>query len=451
MKHGLPLIILVCSFLLIEQPVYSDSQKSEGDEVPVNPALPEQINTPPKKQKPHFIGARRPSEKTEEKKHPTLKIKNQWVKSKTHPKKKEKDPSKKQEEENETPSEIPYFYPGGALAKKSPLGMASLLFPENEEEITDETSCIFSDSNSSPEENMHLPCAPHGHIFFMADWLLWRTRQGGMEFAVQGASSSSQVPFPHSVPRKLNFDLQSGFRVGFGVHLPRDGWHISVHYTDFRPKASKDIHGSIFPLLLFNPPATVASSHAQWKIAFQTLDVEIGRIYYIIKTLSLRSFIGMTGAWIDQHAQLDYKEDAFNSESRIVTHNDFKGAGPRLGIGSNWHLGDGLSLFGNCAAILVVGHFDLKNHQTFGNLETIHLNSDLNLLSPVLQLIAGLAWNRNYHKGTRHVALSAGFETQYWGRQNQIEQFTDSSTPTLIRSSNDLAFYGLTVRGRLDF
>ena len=116
MKRGLPFIFLACSFLLIEQPIYPDP-KSEGDEVPVNPPLPEQINTPPKKQKPHFIGARRPSEKSQEKKHSTLKIKNQWVKSKTHPKKKEKDPPKKQEEEKEIPSEIPYFYPGVLLSE----------------------------------------------------------------------------------------------------------------------------------------------------------------------------------------------------------------------------------------------------------------------------------------------------------------------------------------------
>jgi len=36
-------------------------------------------------------------------------------------------------------------------------------------------------------------------------------------------------------------------------------------------------------------------------------------------------------------------------------------------------------------------------------------------------------------------------------KQNQIEQFTDDNLPTYIRERGDLAFYGLTLRGRLDF
>lgn len=395
------------------------------------------------KNKPHFVGVRRPTEKSEDKKKSSSAIKNPWVKSKTHPKDKKDKPQPKASNEEEPVSDVPHF------SRKPPLtsfGANSLLFPEAQEVLP--ASKPFS-YESMADDNACYPClgkdAPSGHVYFTADWLFWRTRESSMEFVVQGASSSSITPFPHSATSKCNFDLTSGFRSGFGVHLPTDGWDIYVNYTDFRPKASKSVDGSLFPLLLFHPPSLAASAHAEWKITFQTLDIEIGRAHFIGKTLSLRPFLGMTGAWIDQKTRVDYDVDT------LSTRNDFKGAGPRLGIGSNWHLSESLSLFGNGAFVLGVGHFDLKNLQSQAGVETIHLVSDLNLISPTLSFIAGLSWDRNFQRDARHVGLSAGFETQYWWGQNQLERFTDSATPLFVRADGDLAFYGLTLRGRFDF
>jgi hypothetical protein len=453
---SLTCLLCISSFLFLE-PVPSFAAK-RVEEKDAEIEKPDKKEAAPKKQKAHFVGVRRPQEKPPEKKSPSSAIKNQWVKSKTHPKKNKKEQPQSEEEES-PPSEMPYYYPGGSLPssmkQRAFFAARSLLTKEEQQE---EISC---DSLATSEEQDALypqlgVQAPNGHVFVTADWLLWRTRQGGMEFAVQGVSASALTPFPHSAPSKLNFDLQSGFRVGFGVHLPNDGWDIYVNFTDFHPEASKSIGGStgsILPLLPYNPPSLVASAHAQWHIDFKNLDIEIGRGYYIGKTLSLRPFIGMIGAWIDQDVHVHYRGGSIPSglTNRIETNNNFKGGGPRFGIGSNWHFGQGFSLFGNLAAALVVGHFDLKNEQDQGSLEPIHLNSDLNLVSPVLQFLAGLAWDKNTYCDQWHFGLSAGFETQYWWRQNQMERFTNNSLPVFLRADSDLAFYGLTLRGRFDF
>jgi hypothetical protein len=461
-RISLTCLLCICSFLFLEHvPCLAAKKAEEEKDATLEPIKkPDTKETAPKKQKAHFVGVRRPSEQTPEKKSPSTAIKNQWVKSKTHPKKNKKEEPASQEEES-TSSEIPYYHPGGGIPsrikQRASLATRSLLSQNDEQE---EISC---DSLATSEEGMDESLyprlgiqAPNGHIFVTADWLLWRTRQGGMEFAVQGASASPSTPFLHATPSKLNFDLHSGFRIGFGVHLPNDGWDIYVNLTDFHPQASKSIGGttgSIFPLLLYNSPSLVASAHAEWHIDFKTLDIEIGRGYYIGKTLSLRPFIGMIGAWIDQDVRINYQGGGIpvGQVDRIKTQNDFKAGGPRFGIGSNWYFGEGLSLFGNLAAALAVGHFDLKNEQEQGSLEPINLNSDLNLVSPVLQCIAGLSWDKNYHCDQWHFGLSAGFETQYWWRQNQMERFTDSTTPIFVRADSDLAFYGLTIRGRFDF
>jgi hypothetical protein len=258
--------------------------------------------------------------------------------------------------------------------------------------------------------------------------------------------------------KKVAFDFQSGFRVGLGVHLPYDCWDIYVNYTRFNPEDSDSVHGSFYPLYLFQGAGTqgttIDKAHAHWKIEFQNVDVEIGRAFYIAKTLVFRPFFGLKGAWIDQDAHIRYEGGFIPIGQTFRTHfeNDFKGAGPLIGIASNWLIGAGLSFFGDFAAALIVGHFDNEQKQRqFSGAEVVNLNSDFNLVSPTAQMIVGLAWDGNFNKERYHVGLSAGFESQYWWGQNQTEQFTDKDFPIYVREKGDLAFYGLTLRARFDF
>jgi hypothetical protein len=198
----------------------------------------------------------------------------------------------------------------------------------------------------------------------------------------------------------------------------------------------------------------VTKAHGHWEIEFQNLDVEFGKVYYLTKTLIASPFFGFKGAWIDQHAHFRYEGGYIPEEQTFRTHfkNDFKGAGPLLGTEINWQLGAGFSLFGDVAAALIAGHFDNKQRQhQLGGVEVVHLADDFNLISPVIQMVLGTAWDRNFNTDKCHFGLSAGFEAQYWGNQNQTEQFTDDFRPTYIRQRGALSFYGLTLRGRLDF
>jgi hypothetical protein len=402
----------------------------------------------PKKLKPHYAGARRTPEKVkndENEKKNNSRIRNKWFSSKTHPKVEKKEAV---EVNNETSAELPIDRPHytkvGNFLRSSRIAQLDLSSSDPATE---------SQSMRSPVRTEHEPevCdypiggfqAPRGHFFFTGEWLYWRTRQEGTEFATT---------------KKVNFDFQSGFRVGLGVHLPLDRWEMYVNYTRFNPDGSERAHGSFYPLFLFEGAGaqgpSVAEAHVHWEIKFQNLDVEISRAFYIARTLVLRPFFGLKGAWIDQDAHIRY-EGGFIPEGQIFhTHfkNDFKGAGPLIGVESNWFLGAGFSLFSDAAAALIVGHFDneQEQHQLSGA-KVVDLNSDFNLVSPTVQIIAGLAWDRNFNKERWHVGLSAGFEAQYWWNQNQIEQFTDKDFPIYVREKGDLAFYGLTLRARLDF
>lgn len=253
---------------------------------------------------------------------------------------------------------------------------------------------------------------------------------------------------------QIAFDFQSGFRVGFGTHLPDfDGWEIDVNYTRFIPEQSRSVQGSVYPLFLFQG-ASVSEAHGHWKISLQSLDVELGKVYYLTKTLIFNPFFGLKGAWLYQHAHFHYRGGfvPVGETFDVYFKNHFKGAGPLLGTKINWQLGAGFGLFGNVAAALLAGQFhnEQTQHQLNGA-ETVDFHSGFNLVSPVLQLVAGVAWDRNFHQEQCHIGLSAGFESQYFWAQNQTEQFTADTQPTYVRQGGDLSFYGMTLRGRFDF
>jgi hypothetical protein len=363
------------------------------------------------------------------------KIKNQWFSSKTQPKNEKKPVVENKKETTELPLDRPYF-----IKTSSPLAHQA----SNSSGHAMPTSTHRAAETEGEEYPRTGFQAPRGHVYLTGEWLYWRVRQEGMEFATS---------------KQITFDFHSGFRVGLGAHLPSfDGWDIYVNYTRFNPERSHNVQGSFYPLFLFQGAGSsgdaVAKAHGHWEVKFQNVDVEFGKVYYLTKTLIFSPFFGFKGAWIDQNARFHYEGGYIPAGQTFRTHfkNDFKGAGPLLGTEMNWQLGAGFSFFGDVAAALIAGHFDnaQRQHQLDGE-EVVHLDTDFNIVSPVLQMGIGAAWDHNFHEDKCHFSFSAGFEAQQWWNQNQTEQFTDDTLPIYVRQRGDLSLYGLTLRARLDF
>lgn len=418
-----------------------------------------------KRPKAHFVGSKRPQQNEpvaidapteEQNKKPSSRIKNEWVTSKTYPKSDRKIAKAPAASIHRTAAQLSSAPNIFAQADASSLDQK-----ERIRELEKKVGVMQAklDHLESPEDRQYPQTgvyARKGSVYFTGEWLLWQTRAGGLEFAVERSNSFPGV-YTDAVSKKVEFEWQSGFRAGFGVHLPHDGWDIYVNYTNFHPTASRNANGSVFPLLAYQGQYllnNVDSAHAHWDISFQSADVEIGRAYFLAKTLALRPYFGCKGAWIDQHAHVTYigGDIPAGQEFKIHAHNDFKGAGLRFGLNSNWEWGWGLSFISNLSGALLVGHFDLDQDQTLPTgLKSIDLDSDLTLLSPTAQLSLGVAWDRNFCRDKCHFGLSVSFESQYWWRQNQGERFTDSLVPIYVRPDEDLAFYGLSLMARLDF
>lgn len=431
---------LILSSSVIAQEAAADSQNAKPSE---SAAAAEQKAATPGKVKPHYAGVRRQQPRanvSDGEKKSSSRVKNKWFSSKTQPKVAKKESVEIEEADSAEAQDRPYF----KRVDNRPLApIAAQQTPPPSSSHHLEQIEMEADHLHNKEEGLKYPRqgfqAPNGHFFITGEWLYWRARQSGMEYAFA---------------KTVDFKFTSGFRVGLGVHMPYDGWDVYVNYTRYVPEHTSHAGESVFPLLLYGATSNVAEARARWQIKFQTMDLQVGRVYYIAKTLCLRPYFGIKGAWIDQDAHMHYQGGFIpaGQEYKVEFDNDFKGAGPLIGIDATWQLGMGFNLFGNAAAALAIGQFDVHNkqHQSDGFVP-IDLKTDQNLVTSALQLEAGVAWDRNFCEDACHFGISAGFESQYWTNQNQIEQFTTPDQPYYVRSNGALALYGLTLRARVDF
>ena len=307
--------------------------------------------------------------------------------------------------------------------------------------------------------------------YLFADALYWHADIGNSEWArtFDDVTATIITGDLHSVDFKWDW----GFRVGIGANIDHDMWDSNFYFTWFRTKSSPStrtpIAGAVINLvtvLNVNTNQFITGKN-ETTIDYNMFDWELGRWYYVSKSVAIRPHVGVKGGWIHQDvdATFTYGSPTEPTTSKGGLDNKFWGVGPSGGVNMLWVLGNAgarnehrFSLFGDFAGALLYGHFDVDHKETSVNTTGVPtsgwLLGDLNCnhAVPVLQTQLGLAWDTSFNNNRNHFMFKLGYEFQYWFRQNQ------QVVPTLgelnyayRRISGDLALQGLTVDFRFDF
>lgn len=287
--------------------------------------------------------------------------------------------------------------------------------------------------------------------FFTADMLWWHASEGGMDYAQlfkgnPGITSSDSV---HN--RKLHFKQNFGFRTGIGTTFNHDKWDLYLNFTWFQAEnsAASSLHGGTFLTPLAVPPPSPASQvKIHSKLGFYTLDLNLGRPYFLSSMLAIHPFVGVKGASIPQH--IHTKGKTLDSKTfRVKQKNSFLGVGPNFGIEGKWFLDYGIHLFASGGASLLWGDFDV-HHRVESPHPSKSFNLDIHEVVPAAQMQLGLGYETNFHRDIYRISVKVCYETQYFWNQNQLPYF--SSIPNRFqRYSEDLSLHGLTVNARFDF
>ena len=331
-----------------------------------------------------------------------------------------------------------------------------------------------------------------GAPYASASGILWQSKLWGLEFAAKDFVPANVTSSLATFDEKLfipDFAWQPGFKVDFGYQLPKDGWDLNSQWTYYHGEFTdlkKDFDSQtapqgigIIPLwyypfqdVLSSPPVPVryARAHAGWKLNFNAIDLDLGRLFFVSRSLPLRITIGAKGNWINQTYTAHYRggliEDVLIPDVDTSLNSLFSyqqqswGLGPRTSFQSKWPIGMGFSLIGNGAFSLLYSTFHSVTR--FNNTQlsssgpvsfSLRRKETLRLLAPALEAQLGFDWGMSF--GTINpwsLDLLLSYEWQYFWSQNHARRnYSSISQGATFDSRGDLQMHGLTTTIRCDF
>ncbi|QVL56500.1 MAG: MOMP family protein [Simkaniaceae bacterium] len=299
--------------------------------------------------------------------------------------------------------------------------------------------------------------------FFTADFIYWTARQEGLAYAISGADIG--ILSLDTAPGRIHqpdWSFEPGFKVAAGVKIQHDGWDVYANYTWLHSDARDSIsnpNGFLptlpnFLLILFNilpnlPSGELSLGKTHWSHHFNTIDLELGRDYYISRFITLRPHVGLKGSWQDQDVRTSYHITDGTTLS-IHNHQDSWGIGVRTGLDTCWYFTRSFGLYGDFALSGLWSGFNTSRKDTNSspnNPENVYLDTGevIHSVKPVIEFGIGLRYEYLYRNDDFRFLIQAGWEEQIWIDNNHLVDVAEYG------DKGSLSLQGFTLEARLDF
>lgn len=289
----------------------------------------------------------------------------------------------------------------------------------------------------------------------------------------------------------MNFKYKPGFKVGLGMNLQVDDWDGFTEYTRVHGEHRASTNGGPdanvpmvyptfgHPFLLshtIGASAVFNSASATYNNNLDFVDAEMGRTYYVGKSLIFRSAWGARGSWITQHVHVNYNNFtslvatdpagvivSINSSVDVYQRQRSWGVGPRTGLMMDWMLGQGVRFFGSGYGDILYHKFKIQDKTVaiprinrgsllIGNPISVVSYEKVGALRTHLDLEMGFGWGSYFDNNNWHIDLSASYGWQVFFDHNMFRSFTDDFVIGNNHIPNgNLYVHGLTVTARVDF
>lgn len=226
----------------------------------------------------------------------------------------------------------------------------------------------------------------------------------------------------------------------------------------------------------------ITDGSAKWDLTFGTLDLELGREFWIGKYVSLSPRMGLRGAWINNDYKVNYKGlflgtvvDSFSgslpfdpanfidyqlpNDAHIHFDNKFKGIGAKFGVDFDFHLTKSFTILANVASSLLYGEFHRKIAIQGGfasdDLGTplpaiLHINALIDdhhhRIRSNIESELGLQWESYLTCLCSRVSLGLSYFFSIWFNQLEFENASAGvspdpiGSPTFPAANNDPSF-----------
>ncbi|MBI2742377.1 MAG: hypothetical protein HYX48_00475 [Chlamydiales bacterium] len=335
---------------------------------------------------------------------------------------------------------------------------------------------------------------PYG-IYLTGDFLYWTASEEGLTCASTGFNtneSGTRETIVSSVKKGAakNFHTKwsPGFQIGAGGRFREETWDVYLnwtrfyqHNTRFVHKMPQELHTPLNPNMSPTPLNTewiyfnvdygesLNFARAKWRLHYNTLDFELGRTFTPNHNLSLRPHAGLRGVLILQRYKIDQEENhpgitPPNQHDFVNNINNFRGVAIRAGLDTVWYFAKHFGLYGDFAASLASGKFEILNRQRTQSprFPDPYINQEDHFfaIKPCLEAALGFQWDTGLCCERYHIGLDIGWEMLWWPHQNQMRRYLSNPVPVStvvggellmlddgrsITEKGDLSIQGLVV------
>jgi hypothetical protein len=340
------------------------------------------------------------------------------------------------------------------------------------------------------------PGVQDGHdIFFTASALYWKPNEDGLEYALDNTKGTSSRFADKGRIKHTRGKWSWGWEAGIGYNMAHDKWDLYLNWTHLNGLSHHEnsdedeecctrccpqiCSGKLFPIWINwqTPEVPVCLYTCEVKSHFQMrldlLDLELGRDFFVSKSLCMRPFAGLRWTLIKNKHAVDYSgyfssspqipppdDDPpliadLSADADIDLHSHFWGIGPRAGLNSLWNFAPRWAIFGNTALSLLYGTMRSKYEMTLKNPSRMNrgeVKDHQHLTRAVIDLALGLEWDYQFKNDLMHLGFSLGWEHHLFYGMNRFIRFLDNQEQgSLTAYQGDIATQGFTLTGRLDF
>jgi hypothetical protein len=340
-------------------------------------------------------------------------------------------------------------------------------------------SALSAETNTNP--------IPTGGWTLDGSLLYWNARTDGCAFAGRTKITGISGDTPQTIATRLKIESPAfdhwnpGFQIALGfVFSAKEQWRSRLAWTCFNTSTHRTVKTNsrqlftrhLVPMLasfLTGPIADFAA--IKWKLNFDTLDLDLSRVFFIGKWLALEPRVGLRAAWISQnfdtkyHAYFLTNTTVFTANTFFKDDQDFKGIGLKIGSDATFYIDNSWSILGNLSASFLGSLIHVKEwikglsiiDDVTAVPETVRVKNYFNRLTPTLEGSLGLQWQRFFYSNKLRFGCSALYSFSYWFKQNNAVNefivFTPNITEPLTQialSDGDLQLQGLNLKFELE-
>ncbi|HAB99887.1 MAG TPA: hypothetical protein DCE71_08705 [Parachlamydiales bacterium] len=319
-------------------------------------------------------------------------------------------------------------------------------------------------------------------------YLFYQAMEEGLDYLQKlhlGGSPATKI-LADVKPEGPDFTWNNGFEVGLGYIFPqREQWDVLLNWTHYQTHCESsepfisptDTNNTLKPLWLpFLTGSLASQSAVHWLMHFNTIDLTLGRNFFIGDWLAMHPQVSLRGAWINQGYSAGYLgANSVNNgtyfpvgPTTFMAHWQYQAGGLRFGSDAEWFLSKNFALIANLYGSIFYGKFIIE--ETFDGgfgvsgapplliLESVSFHKSFFRVRPALETEIGIRWQMFFSNEERRAMIGAYYGLSYWFNQNMlVNEFLSLDIPsgnsllTPFPVEGDLQLHGLRIEGRFDF